>query len=391
MSSSRVRDRLARGAGAFFAAAAGCVAALCVAPHALAAQATLSTQGFGYPPGQWSARAEGTGGAVAQTDPLSAVNPASLAGVSDQLLFFEAQPEFRRVNTGSGSDRTTLSRFPEIFAAIPAGSRWVVGFGSSTLLDRTSGSSVPSSAVAGSDTVGVNTSLKLNGAIDDVRLALALQSRSWLQLGVGLHAITGRNLVTLAQTFTDTTTFTDFSEERQLSYEGGALSAGAVVSGHGLRGSASYRYGGPMRVTAEDTLLGKGRVPNHFGASLAYTGIKNSTIAFSMAHDGWSSMGTMGTPSLVARDSWDTSVGADMAGPDVAGHVLQLRAGFRRRDLPFEAAGSAVSERSIAGGLGAGWAGGHVITDLSLTHANRSATGITETAWIMSMGLTIRP
>jgi hypothetical protein len=307
------------------------------------------------------------------------------------LLFFEAQPEFRHVNTGTGSDRTTLSRFPEVFAAIPAGSRWVVSFGSSTLLDRTSGSSVPSSQVAGTDTVGVQTSLKLNGAIDDVRLALAMQARPWLQVGFGLHAITGRNLVTLSQTFSDTTTFTNFSEQRQLSYEGSALSAGAIVSGYGLRGSASFRYGATMRVTAGDTVLGRGRVPDHFGASIAYTGIRNSTIALSTARDGWSSMGTMGTSAVVARDAWDTSVGADMAGPNLAGHVIQLRAGFRTRELPFEAGGSRVAEHSVAGGFGAGWAGGHVITDLALTHANRSATGVTETAWIMSMGLTVRP
>lgn len=386
MSSSVVRDRLARSVSALLLAGA-----CCIAPRTLVAQATLSTQGFGYPPGQWSARAEGTAGSVAQTDPLSAVNPASLAGVGDQLLFFEAQPEFRRVNTGTGTDNTTLSRFPEVFAALPAGSRWVVSFGSSTLLDRTSGSSVPSTQIAGGDTVGVTTSLKLDGAINDVRLGIGMQANPWLELGFGLHAITGRNLVTLAQTFSDTATFTNFSEERQLSYEGGALSAGAIVSGFGLRGSASYRYGGPMRVTTGDTLLGKGHVPSHFGASLAYVGIKNSTIAVSTAHDGWSSMGSMGTPTLVAKDSWDTSVGADMAGPNVAGHVVQVRAGFRTRDLPFEAGTLRVAERSIAGGLGAGWAGGHVITDLAVTRANRSATGITEKAWIISMGLTIRP
>jgi len=386
MSSTSVRERLARGASALSLAGV-----LCIAPRALAAQGTLSTQGFGYPPGQWSARAEGAGGAVAQIDPLSAVNPASIAGLGAQLLFFEAQPEFRNVTGPGGSDHTKLSRFPELFAAIPVGSRWVVSIGASTLLDRTSASSVPSSQIAGTDTVGETTKLKLEGAIDDVRLAFGLQARSWLQLGLGLHAITGRNLVTLSQTFSDTATFSNFSQQRQLSYEGDAISVGAIVTGFNLRGAASYRYGGVMRVVAGDTVLGRGNVPDYFGASLAYTGIKNSTIAVSTAHDAWSSMGPMGTPSLVAHDAWDTSIGADMAGPNLAGHVLQVRAGVRDRDLPFGPAGAQVGERSISGGLGAGWAGGHVITDLAVTRANRSASGITEKAWIISLGLTIRP
>src|SRR5690242_18553488 len=38
------------------------------------AQANLSSQGFGYPTGQFSTRTYGTGGALAELDPLSPVN-----------------------------------------------------------------------------------------------------------------------------------------------------------------------------------------------------------------------------------------------------------------------------------------------------------------------------
>lgn len=365
--------------------------AAAVLPAAAAAQANLSTQGFGYPTGQFSARAEATGGAVSEVDPLSAVNPASLASIGNQILFFEAQPEYRTVTTAAGTDHTSMERFPLVFGAIPTGSKWVISFGSSTLLDRTSASAVTSSEVAGADTVGVTTTLKITGAINDVRLGAGYQAAPWLQLGAGLHAITGRNLVNLAQSFTDTLTFSDFSDRRQLSYEGGALSAGAIVGALGFRASAAYRYGGAMRVTAADTVLGRGSVPSHLGLSLAYVGLKNSVIAFRAAHDGWSSMSGMGSASLGAHDTWDTSLGADIAGPVVANHVLQLRAGVRSRDLPFDAAGENVKEHSISAGLGSGWAGGHVITDFALSRADRSAAGATEKAWIISIGLTVRP
>jgi hypothetical protein len=367
------------------------LAALAVLPGMARGQANLSSQGFGYPTGQLSARADGTAGAVAEVDPLSPVNPASVAGIGDHILFFDAQPTFRTVTGPAGTDKTNLTRFPVIFGALPTGDKWVFSLGSSTLLDRTSTSSVDGSIVAGVDTVGVSTRLALSGAINDVRLAAGYTATPWLQLGAGLHAITGRNLVSLGQTFTDTLIFTNFSDQRQLSYAGTAASAGAIVSALGLRAAAAFRYGGAMRVTANDTVLGRGRVPDHLGLSLAYEGIKNSVIAVRAAHDGWSSMSGMGTSSLGVRDTWDASIGADMAGPIIAGHVLQLRAGVRSRDLPFDAAGSKVTERSVAGGLGSGWAGGHVITDLSLARANRSASDVTEKAWIMSIGLTIRP
>jgi hypothetical protein len=366
--------------------------ALGVMPAAAAAQANLSTQGFGYPTGQLSARADATAGAVGEVDPLSAVNPASIAFIGDQLLFFEAQPEFRSVTSAAGSDRTNLSRFPLVFGALPMGSRWVFSIGSSTLLDRTSASSIVGTQIVGADTVGMTTDLKITGAINDVRLAAGVSAAPWLQLGVGVHAITGRNLVTLGQSFTDTSTFSDFSQQRQLSYSGGALSAGAIASGFGFRVAGSFRYGGAMRVEAQDTVLGRGHVPNMVGLSLAYSGIKNSTLAVRTSHEGWSSMAGMGTASLGVHDTWDTSVGADVAGPNVAGHVLQLRAGVRSRDLPFDAAGKQVTERSVAAGFGSGWAGGHVITDLSLARANRTGVaGTSEKAWIVTIGLTLRP
>jgi hypothetical protein len=53
--------------------------ALCSIPAVSArAQANLSVQGFGFPTGQFSTRTYGTGGALAELDPLSPINPASI-------------------------------------------------------------------------------------------------------------------------------------------------------------------------------------------------------------------------------------------------------------------------------------------------------------------------
>src|SRR6476646_8208878 len=77
-----------------------------------AAQGALSTQGLGFPPGQMSARAEATGGGVADFDPLSLVSPSSIAGVGSAAIFFQYSPEFRHVTAGSGKANTTTARFP---------------------------------------------------------------------------------------------------------------------------------------------------------------------------------------------------------------------------------------------------------------------------------------
>ena len=81
-----------------------------------AAQGSLSTQGYGYPTGELSTRALGTGGSLAEFDPASPINPAALGSWGASPInsairsvwgrtAFTAQydPEFRRVTAGTGS------------------------------------------------------------------------------------------------------------------------------------------------------------------------------------------------------------------------------------------------------------------------------------------------
>ena len=103
-------------------------------------------------------------------------------------------------------------------------------------------------------------------------------------------------------------------------------------------------------------------------------------------------LGSLGNPGLQSVNGWDTSVGADIAGPKLGSRPLFLRAGFRDRTLPFTANASTVTERSESVGLGTLFANGRVLSDFALIHANRSAdVNATESAWTLSIGLSIRP
>jgi hypothetical protein len=92
-------------------------------------------------------------------------------------------------------------------------------------------------------------------------------------------------------------------------------------------------------------------------------------------------------------DGWDTGVGADVLGPQLAGHPLQLRAGGRWRTLPFGVGTSAVKEKSYSIGAGTLIARGRAAIDVAGIHSTRDASGVaaTESAWTVSVGLTIRP
>jgi hypothetical protein len=357
------------------------------------AQSNLSVQGFGYPPGQFSARANGSAGATGEIDPLSPINPAAIAQLGTRIVFFQMEPEFRTVTANGISENTTVARYPIVFGAIPLGSKLVMSLGSSTLLDRTATTVFNTTqSISPTETVPMTTQFSVDGAMNDVRLAAAWSVSSWLRVGAGLHGITGHNRVTITQKFGDTTVFSEFTQSRILGFGGAAGSLGFQAFNKSWMAAASLRAGGKVELSSSDTVVGSGHVPTRFGASLAYTGIAGSSIAVRTSHDDWSSLGGLGQSGLGPVNTWDTSIGADMAGPHVGAHQLFLRAGVRDRTLPFQASGQNVTEKSISGGLGTALANNRVLADLALTHAARSANlPASEHAWILSFGLSVLP
>lgn len=359
---------------------------------AVIAQANLSSQGFGFPTGQFSARTYGTGGALAEMDPLSPVNPASIAALGTRLLFFQIEPEFRTVTTNNGTERTTTARYPNVFGALPI-QGLVVSLGSSTLLDRTSTTVFNTTqTLSTNEVVPITTRFKVDGAMDDVRLAAGWAPASWLRVGLGAHAITGHNLVSITQSFADSSSFASFTQQRILGFSGAAVSAGVQFVSKSINAAVSARRGGNLDLTDEDTVLSKAKVPSRFGASIAYTGIANSAISIRTSRDDWSSLRGLGSPGLDPVDAWDTSIGADIAGPRLGDRIVFLRGGFRTRTLPFTAAENRVKENSVTSGVGTAFAGNRVLMDLAVIHASRSAAlEASERAWTVSLGISVRP
>jgi hypothetical protein len=369
------------------------VPALAVPAFIAGAQSNLSSQGFGFPAGQFSTRAHGTGGAIAEMDPFSPVNPATIGAFNSRILFFQMEPEYRSVSTATGTERTTTARYPVVFGAMPVGNNVVMSLSASSLLDRTSTTSFNTTQIInGGQSVPMTTTFRINGGIEDVRLAAAWTPQPWLRVGAGLHGITGNNLVTVTQSFADSTQFAAFTQQRVLGYHGTAGSLGVQLLTSQVVASASGRLGGSLRLSSEDTLLATANVPSQFGASIAYVGIANTAISVRTSHENWSALGGLGTQGLVGVDAWDTSVGGDFAGPKIGDRIVYLRTGYRHRTLPFQASTHTVTENSFSAGTGTSFANGRVLTDLALIRASRSADlPATEHAWTLSFGISVRP
>jgi hypothetical protein len=375
-----------------------------------AAQGSLSTQGYGYPTGELSTRALGTGGSLAEFDPASPINPAALGSWGASPInsairsvwgrtAFTAQydPEFRRVTAGTGSQSATLTRFPLIAFAIPIRSRFQLGVSAATMLDRTFSTSVPSTTTIDGQLVQGTQSIESKGAMEDVRLGGAYNIGNSLSIGAAGHLVTGQHRVVSGRIFADTTEFGTVSDSSSAEFSGLAFSAGAewrVVRGFSIAGS--YKKGGTLRAERNDTTLRRADVPDRVGVGVRIDRLPGASITAAWSQTSWTKMSGLSESSLRITDAPEYSAGIEVLGPRLGSTALLLRGGGRRRTLPFGVGGADVRETSFAGGLSAPFTGGHAVLDLGLQHASRSADGGTaanakERAWTLSVGLTVRP
>jgi len=263
--------------------------ALALSAPRLLAQGTLSTQGLGFPPGQLSTPAILMGGAIGEIDGFSPLNPAAIGFLTTPIIWFQAEPEYRQLTVGAKTERTSVARFPLFQGSMPLGSRWGVGLSASTLLDRTWATSVRDTQVVNGDSVFGSVGNKSDGSISDLRLAVSYALGTWLRIGVGGHAFSGRDVLRTAHTFDDTVRFTADTQTTTLSFGGNAVSVGAqsVWPRVGTIG-VGYRHGGNMSAYSGNTVVGSGDAPDHFGVSLAYLGINGTTVGVRAARDSWS-------------------------------------------------------------------------------------------------------
>ncbi|MEO8576656.1 MAG: hypothetical protein ABI556_08155 [Gemmatimonadales bacterium] len=361
-----------------------------------AGQGALSTQGFGFPPGQFSTRVLATGGGMAQFDPDTPLNPAAIALSSDPRMFLQYEPEFRKVTLGSAQSTTLTSRFPVGAASVPVGTHATVGVAISTLLDRSSTTLTSHDQQVGGEVVTITESTKILGAINDVRLAAAYGFGPKFQIGIAGHVFTGQNRVIFTQTFPDTLNFTNISQTSTLGFTGFAASAGVLIRpsrniGFGFSGQKGAR----IEAKTSDSVVSKADIPDRLSAGVSFEGIPGTSLSAHASRSLWSRMNGLGSSDATAIDTWEAGGGIESLGPRVLSRQTVLRVGARYRTLPFTADGNEVKELSFAGGVGAQFFRNRATFDVSLERAARSTNGTTEgareRAYVLSFGLRVRP
>lgn len=360
-------------------------------PAAARAQGGLGSQGFGYPVGQMSGATLGTGGAAAESDPNSGINPAAIAQPNRFSLMLQFEPEFRRTAAGGAEDKTSLVRFPS-FVASGAFGRFVFSGGVTTMLDRTWSNTYTDSLLVGGASVPATVIAQSEGSLSDVRAAVSFVVHRRLQLGLGLHGMTGENRTGLTYIFPDTSGVGGVDQAAGFGYQGSAVSVGFVAEPRqGLQLSGSMRAGGALTLEQGGIEVGAANVPTRFGLGVTWAAIPGVAVSARVEQTRWSDMDGLGSAQVSLFDATDYAVGAEFLGPRLGGTNSAVRVGVRDRTLPFGFSGNAIRERILAGGLGIPVSRGRAQIDLALQRAARSAPGVSEQAWLITVGLGIRP
>jgi hypothetical protein len=360
-------------------------------PPALRAQGTLSTQGLGYPIGALSARTLSVGGATAETDPVSAVNPAALATWGAAGVAMQLTPENRTLRGPNGNASTNAVRFPLYTAAVNLGSSWLLGASTSTMLDRTWESEFHGSQDVNGQTVQSTTIWNSQGAVNELRLAIARRVGPSLSAGVGLHILTGANDLRISTDYAGND-FLDLSVQNQLEFSGRAVSAGVLFESNPGSVGLSFRSGGTIAMRSHGIDSLEATVPSRFGVSASYRGIGGVILSGRFEHVAFSDLSGLVEATQRPTDTQDIGLGAEFGGPSILRGASIFRVGARWRDLPFPAIGATVNESSYSLGVGLAVVGNSAMLDLGAIRVLRSnGSAFSERAWIIAAGILIRP
>jgi len=126
---------------------------------------------------------------------------------------------------------------------------------------------------------------------------------------------------------------------------------------------------------------------------LRYDGVAGATFAAGIEKQSWSRMIGLGSSQVQAHDATNYHAGAELVGPKLRGLPTLVRVGYANNQLPFGVDGKMVAESRVTGGVGIPVARDFATLDLSLQRANRtlSGGGAKESAWLLGVGIQIRP
>jgi len=349
----------------------------------LAAQdSQFGIRGLGTP-GKWeSVRARTTGGAFAPFDAFSPLTDAVLADVRRMSASFTSGASWRTVDAGSAQSSLRATRFPAMVITGPLTSRIVVGGGFTTYLDRSFGVIVHDTINLRGVPQPITDEITSDGAVSDLRIAVAARLHSRLAVGLGLHRLTGSSRVIAKRSFADTANYRTSTARDEVAYGGTGGSASLLFDvTSDIRVAGWFRADSKLHADVGGRRVAENALPRTFGTGVQWRAGAQATLAGNVMWRNWGAVQSIAN----AHDTFNWSLGAEIGSPS-----SPFRFGLRGGQMPF-GVGKTPTEVGYSAGLGRQFSGGRGRLDIGLERLQRSGSGLNERVWTVLLGLTVRP
>ena len=365
-------------------------------PSLVGAQSSqFGVRGLGFPGRGVAVRAAGSSGAFGLFDPESSLNPAALGAVPTLTSVFTATQSFRSTENPAGTASIRDTRFPQLSVAGPVRQGTAaLGISYSNYTSRDFTLATQGTLDLRGVPVGITDSFSSRGGLNDFRLAGSYRVRDRWMFGAGFHVITGSNRFTSRRVFSDSS-YLSSAQRAEISYAGIGVSAGVVRQfGPGLSLAAMVRTDGHVNVDRDSARVGTIDLPYTFGlglrvqpASRVELGVQTLVRTWSGANSDLLLQGGSG-----AKNTYEVAVGAQYTSDPARPFRRPIRIGARYGTLPFPLTpGEQAHELGISLGTGMRFAQQRAGIDLALEQLWRSEGPYSERAFIISLGISVRP
>src|SRR5882672_10249845 len=238
----------------------------------LAAQdSQFGIRGLGTP-GKWeSVRARTTGGAFAPFDAFSPLTDAVLADVRRMSASVTSGASWRTVDAGGAQSSLRATRFPAMVITGPLTSRIVVGGGFTTYLDRSFGVVVHDTINLRGVPQPITDEITSDGAVSDLRIAVAARVHSRLAVGLGLHRMTGSSRVIAKRSFADTANYRTSTARDEVAYGGTGGSASLLFDvTSDIRVAGWFRTDSKLHADVGGRRVAENALPRTFGVGVQW-------------------------------------------------------------------------------------------------------------------------
>ena len=368
---------------------------LALLPGMSSAQSSqFGVRGLGFPGRGLAVRAAGSSGAFGLFDPESSLNPAALGAVPTLTSVFVLTQDFRHTENPAGTASLRDNRFPLLSVAGPVRSVAAFGISFSNYTSRDFTVVTADTLDIRSVPVGVTDSFSSLGGLNDFRLAGAYRVHDHWTFGAGFHVITGSNRLQSRRVFSDPS-FLSSTQKSEISYAGVGVDAG-VIRQFGTRFAiaALVRTDGHVNVDRDSSRVGRVDLPYTFGLGLRFQpagqlelGVQSIVRTWSGANSDLLQQGGTG-----AMNTFEVAAGAQYTSDPKRPNRRPIRLGARYATLPFPLVpGEQGHELGVSLGTGMRFAQQRAGIDLSLEHVWRSEGSYSERAFIVSLGVSVRP